>query len=85
MTRKFSRFDAPEARELVDDLPQAADGALEQAHRRVLVAEVDDVGLSEGRLGFAHQTLSPSVEVRAAPAIACWPQRQPRISGMSSP
>ena len=46
----------PEARELVHDFPQAADRAFEQARRCVFVAEVDDVGLSEGSLGFAHRT-----------------------------
>ncbi len=41
---------AAEAREVVDDFPQAGDGAFEQRDGGVLVAEFDDVGLSEGRL-----------------------------------
>ena len=39
---------AAQAGEIVDDFPQSADGALEERDGGVLVAEFDDVGLSEG-------------------------------------
>ena len=43
---------AAQAGEVVDDLPQSADGAFEDADGGVFVAEFDDVGLAEG-WGFA--------------------------------
>ena len=43
---------AAQAGEVVDDFPQAGDGAFEERDGGVFVAEFDDVGLSEGlRLG----------------------------------